>query len=238
MAKATKKTAGYSPVRTGVDPRKTPNGNTSTYDWVKVGPNESIDVVCLVEVDDIITTEQCAIWLDSGGSPVWVYTGPEDPMHDLDDVKKTYRAYMPVVQDGQVKVWPMGKMAHSQVLDISDAGGEITGMVLRIKRTGAGLGTRYSIVPTGKRIDVSKYDEVDVVAQLGPLTAEGVRELIATKLGVDSYDEVLLQYRGKPIAAPTKKASAKTKKKAAPVVEEDDDEDDLLLDDDEEDDDE
>jgi hypothetical protein len=184
----------FNPVKSGYDPRKDGSDGTATA-WLKIEPNSSVDAVVLVEAEEILACEQCAIWLDAGNSPVWVYTGPDDPSHDL-GVDRRYRAYLPVLVDGEVKVWSMGKMAHVQLLDIADASGELKGLEIRIKRTGSGLTTRYSVVPKGKRHDVSRIEEPDVIAMLGPITSEEVREMITEKLGKASYDEVLASYKG------------------------------------------
>ena len=189
MAKASK--VAFSPIKTGSDPRK-----DAKSQWLKIDANSSADCAILVEVDEIIAVEQCAIWLDDGNSPVWVYTGPEDPSHEL-KVDKRYRAYLPVLVDGEVKVWSMGKQVHSTLLDIADAQDSIKGLDVRIKRTGAGLGTRYSLVPRGTRKDISRIPEVDVVEMLGPITPEGVREMLTEKFGKESYEEFLEAYRGK-----------------------------------------
>lgn len=204
---ATKKSAGFEPLAKGADPRKDAGGQQN---WLKVEANSSVDVVILVEVEEILSCEQCAIWLEDGRSPVWVYTGPEDPSHDL-KIDKRYRAYLPVLVDGEVKVWSMGKGAHVQIMDIADASGELKGMEVRIKRTGNGLGTRYSIVPKGKRKDVSRIEEVDVIAMLGPITPEEVKDLIAERLGMESYEDVLEKYRGKTIRKAAKVAPVRGK---------------------------
>lgn len=155
----------------------------------------TIDCIVLIEAEEILAVEQCAIWLETGNSPVWVYTGPDDPSHDL-GVDRRYRAYLPVLVGGEVKIWSMGKMAHVQLLDIADASGELKGLEIRIKRTGSGLSTRYSIVPRGKRHDVSRTEEPDVLSMLGPITSDDVKDMITEKLGKGSYEEVLSAYRG------------------------------------------
>ncbi len=229
----------FSPLKHGVDPRKG-NGD-GKGNWLKFEPGQAIDVVALVEVEDIIACEQCAIWMKDGNSPVWVYTGPEDPSHDL-GIARSYRAFLPVIEliDGKVgetKIWGMGRTAHIALMDITEAGSELKGMELRIKRTGSGLATRYSVVPRGKRRDVSRIEEVDVIATLGPITPEGVRELITKKLGEESYEDVIEKYKGKVKGSGTSRTSvhAETledvpKKKAKREVEEDEDDiDDLEL---------
>lgn len=192
---AAKKTGKYSPLKSGYDPRKDTEGGGGNAAWLKVDPNSTVDGTVIVEAEEILACEQCAIWLDTGNSPVWVYTGPDDPSHDL-GVDRRYRAYLPLLVDGEVKVWSMGKMAHIQLLDIADASGELKGLEVRIKRTGSGLSTRYSIVPKGKRHDVSHIEEPDVIGMLGPITSDEVKEMIVEKLGKSSYEEVLTAYRG------------------------------------------
>lgn len=222
---AAKKSAEkFSPLKTGADPR---TEEKKSNNWLKIDPNTQLDVVILIGADEIISCEQCAIWLEEGNSPVWPYLGPSDPSHEL-KVDKRYKAFLPVLQDGEPKVWPMGKGAHTQVLDIDDATGDIKGLEIRIKRQGAGLATRYSVTPTGKRKKVDTVPEVDVISMLGPLTVEDAQNMIAERLGLGDYEEVLDRYRGKTITRAPKKA------KVAPVrgnhlpsnpVEEEEDED-------------
>jgi hypothetical protein len=170
--------------------------------WITIPPNTAVNMVCLVEAADILACDQCAIWLDEGNSPVWVYTGPDDPSHDL-NIDRRYRAYLPVLAineetgEREPRVFSMGKSVHMALLDIADAVGEIAGVELRIKRTGAKLSTRYTVAQTGKRFEVDDVPEVDVISLLGPITPEGVRDLLCTKLGKGSYEEVVAAYRGK-----------------------------------------
>lgn len=192
-------TGGYDVVRSGVDPRK----DGKNGQWLKLESNQYVDAAILVDADDILVTDQCAIWLDDGNSPVWVYTGPDDPYHDFVGVEKRYRAYLPLIitsaeGQGEVRVWSMGKQAHGQLLDMVDAGAELQGMEIRIKRTGSNINTRYSIVQRGKRVDTSKIPEVDVLGMLGPLTSEGAREHLATKLNMP-YEEIVRRYKGRKI---------------------------------------
>jgi hypothetical protein len=206
MAAKRKSSGGIS---VGGDPRKSGGSNS----WLSIGPNSYADVTALVEVEDIVACEQCAIWLEEGNSPVWVYSGADDPSHDL-KIDRRYRAFLPVLVEGEVKVWPMGKGAHGQLLDIADAGGRLQGMDLRIKRTGSGLGTRYNVVPRGSRTDIDRFDEVDVISMLGPLDLDGIQDLIAERLGKESYEDVLDSYKGKSL--PRKSEKVKEKTVAAP----------------------
>lgn len=218
-------TSENSPVKSGGDPRGQMGGESS---WLKIDSNSTIDVVPLVEVDDILHCEQCAIWLEDGGkSPVWVYIGSDDPSNDL-KAQRRYRAFLPVwvLPEKEVQVWAMGKGAHGQILDIADAIGELKGANLRIKRTGMGLQTRYNITPRGTRTDVKRAPEVDVISMLGPMDREGIEKLICERLNAPDYDTVLEKFRGKEItkALPkVKNGTTKFRGNHAPMPEEDED---------------
>lgn len=236
MAKKQAASNGFNPVKTGTDPRKgaSSNGDAGRGNWITLKSGEMARVTVLVEPEEIVNVEQCAIWLDEGNSPVWVYTGPEDPSHDM-DIKRTYRAYLPVLNDaGEQAVFSMSKTVHGQILDVAESVGELAGCVITIKRTGSGLTTRYSILPTGKRMDISKQPEMDVVSLLGPITPEGVRQLIAEKLGKPDYDAVLDSYNGKSRTTnavkenDTKARNGGKAKNSKPVFSDDDDEDEDL----------
>lgn len=190
------KKSGFSPVKTGIDPRIA----DAPKKWMKIDPNSSVDFTCLVEVDEIVSCEQCAIWLTEGNSPVWVYLGAEDPSHDL-GIAKRYRAFLPVLVEGEVQVLPMGIQIHKQLMEIADAIGSIKGQDFRMKRTGSGIATRYMVTNKATRKDISDIDEVDVIAMLGPLTVDGVHQLIAERLGVPDYEAVLAMGKGKTITA-------------------------------------
>lgn len=218
------------PTRTGYDPRKKGgdsggDSNGSDVKWLKVEPNGEEDVTVLVDPIDIVSCEQVAIWLTDGNSPVWCYTGPHDPYHDLGvkPTDKKYRAFLPVLLDnGDQAIWSMSKTVHGTILDIADATGRLKGINLRIKRAGKGLNTRYSIVPLGTFTDVKRQPPVDVYEKLGPLTLDGVRALVADKLGYSNYDECLAAYQkenGGPAPAEEDKPRNNAKKPRQKVEE-------------------
>ena len=171
----------FEPIKKGVDPRKSSTGGGAYF---KIDAGEMADIVILSGADDILSCEQCAIWLDEGGSPVWVYTGGDDPSNEL-GIPRAYRAYIGILHEGEPKVWSLSKTVHNMLLEISDAGALEPGAMVRVKRTGVGLKTRYSIVPRGKTKDVSDVDAPDIIESLGPITSEGVWEMMVEKLGMD-----------------------------------------------------
>jgi hypothetical protein len=207
------KKSGYSPVKSGYDPRTEEKGAAAgAGSWLTLKDGEYADVTILVEKDDIIACEQAGIY-GPDMNVAWVYTGPDDPANDL-DIKKTYRAYLPVMtKEGDPKVFGMSKTTHILLLDMADVA-SIKGSMVRIKRTGEKLNTKYSISPMGKRKDVDDVEEVDVVSMLGPLTSDEVKDMLVKKFEVDDYSDVLRLLKGKG-------GSAKPKAKAKPKTEED-----------------
>jgi hypothetical protein len=199
--------SSFEPIKKGFDPRKSSTGGGSYF---KIDAGESADIVILSSADDILSCEQCAIWLDEGNSPVWVYTGGDDPSNVL-GIPRAYRAYVGIYHDGEAKVWSLSKTVHNMLLEISDAGALVPGAMVRVKRTGTGLKTRYAIVPRGKTKDVSDVEAPDIIESLGPITSEGVWEMMVDKLGMDR--ESIIKKYGK-----RKKAVKKT---VEPVDEDD-----------------
>ncbi len=178
----------FEALKTGYDPRKESSGGL----YFKLDAGEQADIIILSGADEILSCEQCAIWLDEGNSPVWVYTGGDDPSNAL-GLPRSYRAYIGIVHDSEAKVWSLSKTVHNALLEISDAGALEPGAMVRVKRTGTGLKTRYSIVPRGKSKDISKVDMPDIIESLGPVTSEGVWEMMVDKLGMDR-EAIIVKY--------------------------------------------
>ena len=189
----------FEPVKKGYDPR---SSSSSGGMYFKLDPGESTDITILSGADEILSCEQCAIWLDEGSSPVWVYTGGDDPSNDL-GIPRAYRAYVSILEGDEPKVWSMSKTVHNALLDISDAGSLEAGSVIRVKRTGSGLKTRYSVIPRGKSKDVSEVKMPDIIASLGPITSEEVWEMMQDKLGMSREDIIIRYGKRKPKAKKT-----------------------------------
>ena len=241
----------FNPIKKGADNRGQMGGNGDGEkgpQFLKIDPNSYVDVAILVDPDEIISVEQCSIWLNVGAnpgvtvkSPSWVYIGEDDPFHQLSEwdsgIQRRYRAYLPVLDPstGESKIWAMSKTQHNNLLDLADANGDsLKGINIRIKRTGSQMQTRYNVVPRGSRMDVDDVEEVDVVAALGPLDLDAIEKMIAQRLNCEDFAEVLEKYQGKKIASP-QPAVAKSKakaavKKARPVDDDDEDEDEDLED--------
>lgn len=221
MAKSTAKTTEALPYSTGYDPRNDKSGsNGDNFGFVTIPDGESKELVPLVNKEDIIRYEQVGIWVKGvKNPPTWPYTGDQDPMHDL-GLKKTYRAILPVLEidsetgDATVKAWGISKTVHSALLEIADEHGQLRGLPIKVRRTGKELQTKYNLTARAKRRNVDDVAEPDVIPLIGPLTLEGVREMIAKRFDKDSYETFLSEFKGKRKGA------------SAPAAKADDDEDD------------
>lgn len=235
MPKTTKNTTSTSNsnngiIKTGYDPRNEPKGggNGDGPGFLNLKDGEHCTVAILVDKDEIISIKQCAIWRSKGErSPVWTYSGENDPSHQL-GIVPNYRAFLPVkdVKTGTVSVWAMSKTVHGQVLELSETIA-LKGAIVRIKRTGVEKQTKYAVTNTGQRATLKNTAEVNVIDLLGPLTPEGAQELIAKAYEYATYEEFLFHEKG---IKPVKKTGGK---KAADIQVEEEPEDELVLEDEE-----
>ena len=145
------------------------------------------EVTLLANVDELVSVDQCTMW-DFNPAPSWVYCGPDDPSHDL-GLKPGYRAFMPVLvkddESGEPRLWSMPISVHRQLCVIGDMD-ELKGMVVRVKKTGAGMKTKYVLVSTGRRTDIKKVaipSPEDIISRLGPEDRESIIQLIEERSG-------------------------------------------------------
>jgi len=213
-------------VRVGVKPEAANEGGEGSL-FYTINDGDTIECKILVEQDQIVSVEQCALWNHYNPSPVWVFIGADDPSHDL-GLKSGYRAFLPISLkiEGErvIRLWSMSKTSHRQITEIAEMSGSLKGQILKIKRTGSGMKTAHTIVPVGKRVKIT--EEVPSVEQiidlLGPYTREEIISMIEQKTDED-WDKVVAKVAKKTKGA----AKATTKKKKVEVVSLDDDEDEV-----------
>lgn len=124
-------------------------------------------------------------------------------------------------QSDELKTWQLPASVYEAVVEIlldeefENVLDLKAGLPFKIKRTGAGLKTKYSVMVGQKPVDVTKY----VKQVKDPITAvedPGI-ERQADALGVDASEFELEEPAPEPVAKP---------RKAAPVVEESDEDED------------
>jgi len=187
-----------STVRIGSSPKEQ---NTNKFWGLKAG--ETKDVVILHDVSDIVSAEQVALW-DFNPALIWTCTDVGDPSRDI-GAKPSYRAYVPVLVDIDgnkvIKIWSCTRTVHSQLHDISEALGEsLVGLIVKVKRTGEGLTTKYSVTNTGRRAkNMPEADEIpssqDVIDMLDVKDRAGIIDYITKQTG-GTYEQFVAKFRG------------------------------------------
>lgn len=157
--------------------------------FVKVSEDESLAIVPLVELDELTSVDQHEFW-DVNPAVLFPCIGEGCPACEAGN-KPKYKAFLPVMStDGESKIFAFGISIERQIEEISEETGGIKGMVLKIRRSGSGFSTRYTVVATGKKVKA----EITPLApehEITVLTAEEIRgKMDAMRLGSsDSSDE-------------------------------------------------
>lgn len=176
-----------------------PPKGESNSNFLPVKPDEALTVVPLHNMDDMLSL-QLHSWWDINPAPHLVCLGENCPSCQLGH-EPVFKAYFGVAtRDKEAKILPMGisivRALEELEPEFKDTKfGGLKGIVIKIKRTGKGLGTKYSVLSTGKSVDVSGVEPVDIVAQLGPLEYDEQVKVLkkagvnVSALGVEVEDE-------------------------------------------------
>lgn len=164
-------------IRKGVDNIFSGGGKPSVFLTLKDG--DSVTVAILGGLEEVLSVDEHS-WWDYTPAPHLVCLGTiaDCPSCQLGHQAKT-KSYLPVVtQDGEVKFLIAGTQIINALKELESEVGNLNGVVIRVKRNGSGLKTRYVTMGTGKQVDVSRFDIPDLEPALGPLTwDEQVEEL-------------------------------------------------------------
>lgn len=156
--------------------------------WWGPKADEIHEVTLLASDAEIVSVDQCTIW-DINPAPSWVYCGSDDPSHDL-GLKPGYRAFIPVLVKGdeeqKPRIWSMPISAHRALCDIAEMQ-DLKGLVVKVKKTGTGIKTKYVIVSTARVANIKKVEDIptadDIISRLGPETREGIIAMIEERAG-------------------------------------------------------
>lgn len=176
-------------VRIGVTPTSTESNNL--FWGLKEG--DVVEVVILHDVEEIVSAEQIAMW-NVKPPLIWTVNEADDPAYEL-GLKTSYRAFVPVLVknresgENELRVWSISKQMHMNLCEIGEAmGGTLVGAVVKAKRTGSGLKTRYSITNTGRTFKNIEEIEIpsseDIVRMLKLMSREEVIQHIENTTGM------------------------------------------------------
>lgn len=223
---AVKKASAGPPVRFG-KPEERPASDGKSSSFLSVPKDKMMELKILVEGSKIPSVDQCALWNYFNPSPVWTYIGDDDPSNDL-GIKRGYRAFVPVSYTDdkgelKVKLWSIPVGVHKQLSELEELNGGLKGQKIRVKKSGTGLKTKYSIAFTGKRYKISEDvpSEEDILELLGPYTREEIIKVIEDRCEM-SFDDVVATVVGKQGGGPVK--PKKTKKFETVEIEDTDEE--------------
>ena len=206
------------------------SASQGTGDFVKIGDGDAVDMVSLVDLDDMLSIDQHAIWLEGGNSPMFPCIGKNCPGEEQGNQPR-FRAFLPVVllDDGSQKIFSFGISIARALEELDEEFGGISGNVFRGKRKGSGLSTTYTVVALGKRRKIEKYEVPDIEEKLGPTTRKGILELLeetgAIEDALEEFDDEEEDDEEPEEEEPVKKKRKTRAKKTEKVEEEEDDED-------------
>ncbi len=195
-------------------------------DFVKISDGDAIDMASLLNLDDMLSVDQHAIWLEGGNSPMFPCIGKNCPGCELGNGAR-FRAFLPVylIKEGKmVKLFSFGISIARALEELDEEFGGLAGNVFRVKRKGTGLNTTYTVVALGKKTKVDEDDiPDDVEEKIGPTTRKGILALLEETGAIEDLVEDEDDDEEEEEAPPKKK---KKKKKKKPKKEEEEDEDD------------
>lgn len=179
--------------------------------FVTIKPDEFVQIAPLVGIDEMVSADMHEFWEVNPFVSIPCFGTNDCPGCRAGNNPK-FKAFLPVVtREGEQKVYSFGISVARQLEDYEAELGTIAGKVVKVKRTGSGFKTRYSLVLTGKEIDVSKFTVMDIIPLLGPDDEKKARQILVERGLLE--EEV----------AEEKKSTASRRKAKAPVDELDDD---------------
>lgn len=166
-------------------------------DFIGLKDGDKVTMASLVNMEEMLSIDQHAIWLDGGNSPMFPCIGDNCPGCERGNQPR-FRAFLPVVThpDGEKKIFAFGIKVARALEELDEEFGGLAGHLFTVKRKGSGLSTNYTVIAVGKKTDVSEIEGLDVEEKLGPTTREGIIKLLEETGAIsagekkDSWDEV------------------------------------------------
>lgn len=189
-------------IRKGVDNVFSGGSKPSVFLTLKDG--DSVSVAILGGLEEVLSVDEHS-WWDYTPAPHLVCLGSvaECPSCQLGHKART-KSYLPVVtQDGEAKFLIAGAQIINALKELENEVGNLNGAVIRVKRNGAGLMTKYVTMGTGKQVDVSKFSVPDLEPALGPLTWDEQIEELAKIVDVSGLTRPGSSKSSKKSSAPT-----------------------------------
>jgi hypothetical protein len=148
--------------------------------FVRVKEDESLSFVPLTNLEDMISVDQHEYW-DVNPALIFPCLGAAKCPACKSGHKPKYKGFLGVLANGEAeaKILPFGLMVERQLVEIGNEIGDIKGNVFKLRRTGSGLSTKYTVVGVGKKVDVSATTPLPIEDHINVLTVEEITEKIA-----------------------------------------------------------
>ena len=152
--------------------------------FIKLKDGDSVAIAPLVGLDEMISCDQHEFW-DTNPAVIFPCIQTKCPGCERED-KPKFKAFLPVLtkEDG-VKVFSFGIKVYRQLEDLEAELGTIKGKQLKVRRSGTGRTTSYTVVGTGKVVKVEGEEIPDIITMLGPTTREDILKLMEQR-GLDT----------------------------------------------------
>lgn len=200
MAKASSK----SVFRKGADAAPQGGGPTN---FLKVTEEEPAVFAPLVTLDELVSIDQHEFW-ETNPAVLFPCIGDGCPACAAGH-KPKYKAFLPVVTPaGESKIFAFSISIERQIESIAEEVGSLVGVVLKVKRTGSGLRTKYTVISTGKRVKTAGVTPIDIESEIEVLSGPQITERLEAIGFIDSSSDE--EEPAKPAAKPARKAAGKT----------------------------
>lgn len=161
-----------------------PGEKSKSTNFFNLKGGQSAYVVPMYELDEgLVSADVHEIW-EVNPMVAFPCIGVNCPGCKL-SIKKKFKAYMKVVaklpdeDEYRPMIWPMGIQITRQIGAISEESGkEFAGLILKVSRTGQGLKTQWTVIPTPRRMkkeDLAKFElNIEPEEYIGPTTADAI----------------------------------------------------------------
>jgi len=136
-------------------------------------PEDGVVVALLGGLDALVSIDQHVFW-EVNPAPFVPCIGAGCPSCGLGN-KPSFRAFLPVLakEDG-VKIFSFGITVLRQLEALEEELGSLEGQVIKVRRHGNGLSTKYTVIPVGKKPSTKGVEIPDIVAAIGPPDKESI----------------------------------------------------------------
>jgi hypothetical protein len=137
-------------------------GEVAASVFVRLKADEPVTLAPMVPLEEMTSIDQHEFW-DTNPALIFPCLGAKDCPACKSGNKPKYKGFLPVMvrDEAEPKLLAFGITVERQFATIAEEIGDITGHVFRVKKTGTGMTTKYTVVALGKTLDVSKMTPID-----------------------------------------------------------------------------